>query len=207
MSGPLGVELLQNVAERIIVAYLGYEGAVPVELIRERVSAHGSFVDIVALAGGESRRIKVKADPYFGTDARKVADRALPFYRASADSYAFEALADTTTREPGWTLASDADDLYYYYLALTQSPDDVSALMTERDEVFFSELAVERDELVVLPMQAVRSWFDTHHAEYTPRPVMHDRGAAWCRLVPREELERAVPGARTVGAVFGQLSH
>jgi hypothetical protein len=206
MTTSLGLDLLQSVAERIIVAYLVSTGSTHVESIGAPVSAHGVGVDIVAQQGSETRRVKLKADPYYGTDTRKVADRALSFYRPDAHSYAFEALANTATREPGWTLASDADDLYYYYLALAQSPEDVQALMSEREEVFFSELLVERDELVVLPMQPVREWFEIHHPEYTPRPVMHDAGAAWCRLVPRQDVERAVNGIRAVGPIFSALT-
>jgi hypothetical protein len=206
MTTSLGLDLLQSVAERIVIAYLNSTGAEHVEGIGAPVSAHGVGVDIVVLQGSENRRLKLKADPYYGTDSRKVADRSLSFYRSDAGSYAFEAIANTATREPGWTLASDADDLYYYYLALAQSPEDVQALMSEREEVFLSELLVERDELVILPMQPVREWFETHHPEYTPRPVMHGDGASWYRLVPRQDVERAVTGIRTVGSIFAALA-
>jgi hypothetical protein len=194
------------VAERIIAAYLLAGGASRAEIVTGSAASRASGIDIVVLGGPESRRIKVKADPYFGTDERKVADRALSFYRADTESYAFEAVANSITREPGWTLASDAQDLYYYCLALLQSPDEIGALLVEPDDVFFSELSVERDELTVLPMQAVRTWFGQHHPEYVPRPVMFDGYAAWCRLVPRHDVERAIPGVRRVGPVFGGIA-
>jgi len=206
MTATTGLSLLQSVAERIVTAHLTATGASHVETVGAPVSAHGVGVDLVTLLGSDSRRIKVKADPYFGTDAEKIADRALTFYRSDAGSFAFEALASTATREAGWTLTSDADDLYYYYLALAQGPEEVSALMSERNEVFFSELVVARDELVILPMQPVREWFQEHHSEYTPRPVMHDDAAAWCRLVPRQDVERAIDGIHTVGPIFASLA-
>ena len=201
-----GTELLHEVAERIAAAYLIRQGASRAEIIDGRASAHGTGVDLVVIDGRESRRVKLKADPYFGTDPRKISDRGLSFYRADASSFAFEAVADSVTREPGWTLASDAQDLFYYYLALSQSPEEIAALMGERDEVFFSELAVERDELVVMPMPGVRAWFEEHYNEYAARPVMLDGVAAWYRLVPRRDVERAVGGVRNVGSIFSAVA-
>ena len=199
-----GAELLHSVAERIIVAHMLARGAARAEVVSDAAS-HGAGVDIVVIEGSEARRVKVKADSYFGADARRISDRALSFYRADVSSFAFEVIANSRTREPGWTLASDAQDLYYYYLVLPQSPEEIGALMCERDELFFSELVVERDELLVLPMQTVRAWFEQHYSEYVPRPVTFDGFAAWYRLVPRQEVSHAVPGIRVVGPVFNSL--
>ncbi len=66
------------------------------------------------------------------------------------------------------------------------------ALLSEPDEVFFSEIAVERDELLILPMDQIRAWFEEHHQDYAPRPVMHDGVASWYRLVPRADVEKAL---------------
>ena len=79
--------------------------------------------------------------------------------------------------------------------------------MAEQDEVFFSELAVDRDELIVLPMQTVREWFERHRVEHAPRPILPlDGVAAWYRPVPRQDVERAVEGVRRVRPVFGALA-
>ena len=75
-------------------------------------------------------------------DAGKIGDRSLAFYRPDTGSYAFEAVADAVTREPGWIIDSEADDLYYYYLALAQREAEVRALLRESDDVFFAENAV-----------------------------------------------------------------
>jgi hypothetical protein len=147
----------------------------------------------------------VKADPYFGTDPRKIGDRELVFYRADEGCLAFEAVANSATRELGWTLVSEAQDLYYYYLVLSQTEDEVRALLAEPDEVFFSELAVERDELLVLPMDTLRDWFGAHYQNYPPRPVMGIDSAAWNRLVPRSDLEKAWGRLTSAGAVFAKL--
>ena len=198
--------LLHEVATRIITKYLTVRGATPGRGRGcVRTASHGRGVDIVAIEGRVSRRIKVKADPYFGTDSRKIGDRGLEFYRADSGCLAFEAVANTATRELGWTLASEAEDLYYYYLALGQTPDEVRALLAEPDEVFYSEIAVERDELLVLPMDRVRTWFEEHHQDYAPRPVMHDGVASWYRLVPRADLEKALGRVPSSGAIFPRL--
>jgi hypothetical protein len=200
-----GMALLQEVATRIITKYLSVRGATRAEVVTATQNSHGHGVDIVAIDGRVSRRIKVKADPYFGTDSRKIGDRGLSFYRADSGCLAFEAVANTSTRELGWTLASEAEDLYYYYLALSQTPDEVRALLAEPDEVFYSEIAVERDELLVLPMDRVRTWFDEHHQDYAARPVMHDGVASWYRLVPRADLEKALGRVPSSGAIFPRL--
>lgn len=199
------MKLPQSVAERIIAKHLLVRGASRAEIVDAGDSSHGRGIDIVAIEGKASRRIKVKADPYFGVDSRKIGDRGLEFYRADSGSLAFEAVANSSTREPGWTLVSDADDLYYYYLALGQTPDEVRALLSEPDEVFFSEIAVERDELLVLPMKDVREWFEAHYQDYAPRPVMHAGVASWYRLVPRADVEKALGRLSSAGPIFSRL--
>jgi hypothetical protein len=206
MARPVsGMALLQEAAGRIIGKHLLMRGATRAEVLRTADAAHGRDIDLVTIEGRSGRRIKVKADPYFGTDPRKIGDRALPFYRADEGCLAFEAVANSATREPGWTLVSEAQDLYYYYLALSQSEDEVRALLSEPDEVFFSELAVERDELLILPMDQLRTWFEAHYQDYAPRPVMSLGVASWHRLVPRADLERALGRISSAGAIFAKL--
>jgi hypothetical protein len=200
-----GLAVLQSVAERIIAKHLVVRGATRAEAVSDTSSQHGRDVDIVSIEGRASRLIKVKADPYFGTDSRKIGDRGLAFYRADAGCLAFEAVANGATRQLGWTLASEAQDLYYYYLALGQTQDEVRALLAEPDEVFFSEIAVERDELLILPMDKIREWFEDHHQDYSPRPVMHDGVASWYRLVPRADVEKALGRISSLGAIFPRL--
>lgn len=201
-----GMILLQLVAERVLSAYLRSAGASNVEMPSGSI-AHGADrgVDITYVRDGAPRRVKVKADPYFGTDVAKINDRSRVFYRATADSYAFEAVASTATHTPGWIFSSPAEEIFYYRVALVQQEDEIRALLSEPDEVFFSELAVERDELQILQMPPVREWFGAHYEEYAPRPVMLGGGAAWYRLVPRRDIEGAVAGISTVGAVFAHL--
>ena len=103
--------------------------------------------------------MKIKPDVYYGSDPAKVADRNLSLYREDAGRCALQAVADSSTREPGWILTSDADDIYYYYLAIAQPEDQVRALLDGSEETFFSGLKVERDDLLVLPMAATRAWF------------------------------------------------
>lgn len=162
-------------------------------------------MDLTASFQGTSVRIKVKPDPYFGTDPRVIADHSRTFYRADAAVYAFEAVANSATRQPGWVFESSAEELFYYYVALRQPEADVAALVSEPDEVFFRELEVERDELVILPMERTRVWFESAYEQYTPRPVMVGGASAWYRLVPRQDLEQAVSGIRRVGPVFSGI--
>lgn len=203
---PGGTDLLQAVAERIVMGWLRSQGHPEVSRTGGLESFGGRSVDITYGMLGGQRRIKVKSDPYFGTDNAKIADRSLSFYREDAGVFAFEAMANTATREPGWVLQSSADDLYYYFLAISQPEIEVKALFAEPDEVLFSELAVDRDELVVMPMAATQRWFEANAERFTPRPVMSGGTSAWYRLVPRVELESSIPGLRRVGGLHKGLA-
>lgn len=200
-----GMSLLQQVSERIVARQLARAGRADVQIVSSFQSFGGRGVDIAYPWQGGRREIKVKADPYFGVDASKVGDRSLYFYRPDMGAYAFEFVANSATREPGWIFGSEADEIYYYFLALSQAEDEVRALLAEPDEVLFSELKVERDDLRVLPMAETRRWFERHADAYTPRPVAADGAAAWYRLVPRQDLERDVR-VTDLGPVFRSLA-
>jgi hypothetical protein len=195
-----GSPLHHAVACRIIGRFLGVMGAVDVRIPTVAVG-EGDGVDITCLRDGDRAKLKVKADSYYGTDPVKVGDRMLPFYRRQGSDYAFEAVSHSVTRRPGWMFHSDASQLYYYFLALGQSEQEIAALMGEPDGVFFEELKVERDDLHVIPMDDLREWFEAHHEQYTPRPVSVGDHSAWYRLVPRDVLRAAVP-IQVLGPVF-----
>ena len=196
---------LQSVAERIIARYLRRGLGSDAEIVSGSVMQAARGIDIIHALDGVRRTIKVKAAPYFGTDQAKIGDRSLVFYRADTGSFAFEAVADAATREPGWIVDSEADDLYYYYLALAQREGEIRALLREPDDVFFAELAVDRDDLTVLPMVATRRWFTSHAEDYTPRPVSLGDRSAWCRLASRADVRASVECARIIGPVFPAL--
>ena len=117
--------------------------------MRTRSSPRGSIS--VYNRGGRAVKVKIKPDTYFGADPRKVADKDLVVLPGRLGQLRVRDHRAPLTRGPGWIFNSHADELYYYFLALGQGEDEVGALMEEPDEVFFSELAVERDELHVLP--------------------------------------------------------
>lgn len=195
--------MLQSISERILAAYLEKQGYSGVHIISSRAVDYGTpGVDLTYRTGGTTHRVKVKADAYFGTDQGRVIDRSLPFYRSDTGHYAFESISNTKTRELGWMFNSDADELFYYYIALSQTEEEAEALLAEPDEVLFSELDVDRDELRILPMRSTRSWFEDHYEEYTPRPVTLEERVAWYRMIPRRDIDSSVTGIRVVGPVF-----
>jgi hypothetical protein len=195
-----GSTLHHTVACRIVGSYLGATGALDVRT-PAIPAGESDGVDITLLRDGRKSGLKVKADSYFGTDPVKIADRNLPFYRRQGADYAFEAVSDSVTRRPGWMFHSEASHLYYYFLALGQPEAEVAALLGEPDEVFFGELKADRDELHVIPMDALQEWFEAHYEQYTPRPVLVGDHSAWYRLVPRDVLRSSVP-IEVLGPVF-----
>jgi hypothetical protein len=201
-----GMVLLQAVAERILGVYLDSLPGTELVAAPEGGLESAKGVDLAYRSQGELRGVKVKPDVYFGTDPDKIADRRLSLYRQDAGRCALQAVADSSTRAPGWMLTSQADEIFYYYLAIAQPEDQVSALLGEPDDVFFSQLKVERDDLLVLPMAATRAWFAEQADRCRSRPVSHGERSAWYRLVPRAELENAIAGTIDRGAVFGALT-
>jgi len=200
-----GMLLLQDVAQRILARYLERQGRADVGVVSGFRSLGGRGIDITYPWQGTQRKIKVKADPYYGVDPAKTRDRSLMFYREDSGCFAFEAVANTATREPGWIIDSEADELYYYFLVLAQEEREIAALMSEPDEVFFSEIGVDRESLFVLPMRETRAWFEANSDEYPPRPVVLGTTSAWYRLIPREDIIGGVGGLRNIGPVFSAL--
>lgn len=195
-----GNQLLHAVACRILGRHLALAGATGV-LTPGAERGESGGVDITCNKGGAAVSVKVKADPYCGVDPGRIADRDLTYYRREGSDYAFEAISHNVTRQPGWIFQSEAKDLYYYFLCLAQPEREVAALFRSNDDVFFSELRVERDELHVIPMGLLREWFEANYEHYTPRPVLVGDHSAWYRIVPREVLRAAVP-VKVVGRVF-----
>jgi len=196
-----GSALLHAVSKRILARYLRDHGYVDVTTAGGMVDG-AEGIDLYYSSGGTRIGVKVKADSYYGIDPQKIADRELLYYRASTDSYGLETIADSNTRQPGWVQCSRADQLFYYSIALSQTEDEVAALMEEPDEVFFGELRVERDDLRIVPMQGLRTWFEHSAERFTPRPVLTDGRSAWYRIVPSGEVDKAVAGIRDEGSVF-----
>ncbi|MCL4078519.1 hypothetical protein MX659_02735 [Coriobacteriia bacterium Es71-Z0120] len=205
MTTARGSRLLHDVALRILVRHLVLAGCTDV-VPRTDAMSSAQGVDLEYVRGGQRRTAKVKADAYAGDDQQKVADRSLLFYRERTGFYGLETLADTFSRQPGWVQRSQADELLYYRVAIAQTEDEVAALMDEPDEVFFSELAVERDDLRIVPMRALQQWFATAGERYAPRPVLTDGRSSWYRLVPETDLEANVPGIERVGSIFARVN-
>jgi hypothetical protein len=202
-----GGQLMQAIADRILISYLMTIGASGIMRVDEQADpTRFTGVDLVYTTAGASHRVKVKPDSYFGTDPRKIADQSLVFYRSPASAYAFETISHHVTRDPGWIFNSVADELFYYFIAIAQPEEEVSALMDEPDEVFFSELAVERVELHVLPMAPLRAWFDQNNERYMPRPVTLGDYAAWYRIIPIRDIDGVVPGVELRGSIFTHVS-
>jgi len=202
---PVGNALLHNVGLRIVSGYLvsaGYRDVHGYADVRDEAAA----IDLSYRDGVSAVTVTLKVDPYFGTDPMAASDRSLPFYRTASDTYALEVVANSLTRQPGWLTRSNADLLFYYRIAIGQQEDEISALMAEPDEVFFTELEVERDDLCSIPFPALREWFDTRQEAYISRPIALEGRSAWHRIVPASDLEASVQGVTSLGSAFAAVA-
>jgi len=203
--GLTGSALIHEVGKRILRRHFENAGCRDVELTSaSRTDAAG--IDMRRTEGVARVTAKIKIDYYCGVDPAKIANRDFVFYRSDTASYALESIADTATRAPGWVLSSMADQLLYYRIAIARPEAEISALLESPDGVFFSELGVERDDLRIVPMRELRTWFEQSMDRYTPRPVITAGRSSWHRIVPMAELEAAIRGVLAVGPVYSRLS-
>lgn len=198
-------DLLKEACVRIICAHLEREGCDRVEC---DLSAPVEAPDIRYSRLGRRRTAKVQVDPYFGTDSERVADLERPFYRADTGQYALQSIADSSTRVAGWALSADVDELLYYHAALNHTEEELEDLLDIEDDLeFFSRLMVTRDHLSIIPMEPLREWFAGNQERFPTRPVSRGGRSGWFRLVPRTELEAAVPGVVDVGPIYSAVRH
>ena len=193
-------ELMHGVAVRLVARHLSSSGAVDVR-VASTGETLGVGVDLSYVRDGEVRRAKVKGDPYFGTNPALVADLSLPFYRADAQSYALETIADAATRAPGWIFTSEATELLYLFAALACTEEQAGSALKAADDVFVERLKVERNELHALPMAPTREWLTASQAHYPARPVTAGRFASWIRLIPTSDVAAAVGGVVVYGSI------
>ena len=198
--------LFQSVAERLISRWMTDQGFRDVR--RSTAGERGDRrIDLNYVVDGTDVGVKLKADPYCGPDAAKAMDRGLPFYRPDQGQYALELIENAGARQPGWALSSEAEYLYYYFLALDHTETELEELHNRVDDALLPELRVTVDELVILPMPELRDWLELNADRYASRPVISPTGASWCRLIPRGDLEGSVAGIRVVGPLFSPNAH
>ena len=196
---PRGSALLKELAKRVIATHLENEGHRDIAV---RPAAYTGDVDIAFERLGNTVGVKVHADPYYGVDGAKCTDMSLPFYRQDSGEAALQSIAHHVTREPGWAIRCDADLLFDYALAVDQTEDEIIDLMDEPDEVFLPQIRITRDSLRIIPFDELCSWFEANQEDYPSRPIDSGGHSAWYRIVPRADLERAIPGLKRVGSIY-----
>jgi hypothetical protein len=154
-------------------------------------------IDLVLnLPNAQKRTIDLKVDSYYGSDSsRKIRDLCNPdsgfilletisqlqYDRSRKVSTSGTLPVRQKADVPGWFFTSSADEVYYYFLALLNTENQLNPLYTEyvelvkgnqpTDEVenrLLRELHVDRDLLVSFSLSEARAWFDT-----APETVFH----------------------------------
>ena len=165
------------------------------------VHSNAEFYDkgidlILNLPNAQKRTIDLKVDSYIGSDpSRKIRGLCNPdsgfilletisqlqYDRSRKISTNGTLLVRQRADVPGWFFTSSADEVYYYFLALLNTENQLNPLYTEyvelvkgnqpTDEVenrLLRELRVDRDLLVSFSLSEARAWFDT-----APETVFH----------------------------------
>jgi hypothetical protein len=158
---------------------------------------HDKDIDLVLnLPNAQKRTIDLKVDSYYGSDpSRKIRDLCNPdsgfilletisqlqYDRSRKVSTNGTLPARQKADVPGWFFTSSADEVYYYFLALLNTENQLNPLYTEyvelakdsqpTDEVenrLLRELRVDRDLLVSFSLSEARAWYDV-----APETVFH----------------------------------
>jgi site-specific DNA-methyltransferase (adenine-specific) len=157
------------------------------------------------------RRIEVKVDRYIAPDDTTPST----FARRDTGHFALETVSNDGRGSPGCFLYTTAHDLYYYYLAVSNSPVEVLRYREDGDVAGLLErLKVVRDVLYVLPVQPARDWFLRHKDEFADweTGTMGERGESGQPLyrtqgkkVPRQRVMAEVPGVQELPDLFRQV--
>lgn len=154
-------------------------------------------------------RIEVKVDRYA---APKDTDSLGTFARRNTGNFALETVSNDERGSPGCFLYTSAHDLYYYYLAVSNSPVEVHRYYEDGDvEGMLARLKVMHDVLYMLPVQPTRDWFLHHQDEFVDwetgtagasgQALYRTRG----KKVPRQRVLAEVPGVREIPDLFQQV--
>jgi hypothetical protein len=188
--------LLQAVAERFVARWLTSQGG-ETRLSPEDPSAYSSH--ITYLDGPRITRVSVWADPYYGTEDALCMQRDLPFYRGRSDVLAIPAPRDDVPA-PVFSAGGERR-IAYLRLALPRPEDEVAALLRERDGVFFDEIGVVDDRLLVVDAQELYEWTVGLVGVYPTRPVISRAATNWFLLIPELDVLTGVSSADVVGRI------
>jgi hypothetical protein len=154
-------------------------------------------IDLVLnLPNAQKKTIDLKVDSYYGSDpSRKIRDLYNPdsgfILLETISQLQYDRSRKVSTNGtlpvrqkadvPGWFFTSSADEVYYYFLALLNTENQLNPLYSEyvelvkgnqpTDEVenrLLRELRVDRDLLVSFSLSEARAWYDT-----VPETVFH----------------------------------
>jgi len=213
-------QLLAWIGAAIIERYLwALPGTVDVVNVEDNPDYQRRDVDLlwrVLAEDGDTvreRRIEVKVDRYIAPD-----DTAWgTFSRRDTGNLALETVSNVRPTlpgndgrgSPGCFLYTTAHDLYYYYLAVSNSPVEVHRYYEDNDvDGILARLKVVRDVLYVLPVQPTRDWFlrrqdefldwETGTAGVSGQALYRTQG----KKVPRPRVLAEVPGVQEIPSLF-----
>jgi len=208
-------QLLAWIGTAIVERYLQAQaGTVAVVNVEDNPDYQRRDVDLlwrVLVERGDTVRewrIEVKVDRYAAPK-----DAVLgTFARRDTGNFALETVSNDERGSPGCFLYTSAHELYYYYLAVSNSPVEVHRYHEDGDaEGMLARLKVLRDVLYVLPVQPTRDWFlrrqdefvdwETGTAGASGQALYRTRG----KKVPRQRVLAEVPGVQEIPDLYRQV--
>jgi hypothetical protein len=203
----------------IIKRYL--QKTAPVKDVHYQADYFSKGIDLI-VEGAPSYSIDLKVDSYIGSDpSRKIRGLCNPDSRMILIETLSQLQYDRTKSDvKGWFFTSEADEIFYYYLALLNDEAELTRVYSEYREAakqgaktatienrLISSLKVDNDLLVSYSLSEARKWYECVGSRLpvswsgAPNPTY----VTVSRRIPREMFLAPRGPGRNMGRVYPKI--
>lgn len=170
---------LESIGLAVVKAWIrATDRTVAIDDVHDNPAWFSKGVDLVLKRPGGIESIDLKVDSYFGTDPAKKArglynlDSGVLLIETTSQLRYDRADLDRHPDVPGWFFTSQADTIYYYFVAIETPAATLKPILARREilknrngaaELFERELIgalnIERDELLTYSLEKARKWY------------------------------------------------
>lgn len=181
-----------------------------------------SGIDLIWNRPHERITIDLKTDSYIGSTAQKTRGLCNPdsgaiLIEVTSQLHYDRRLADKD--EPGWFFTSQADYIYYYFIALLNRPKELTPFFKEYrqleksgedtqilEERLIRTLDVDKDLLITYSLNEARQWYEREPEDVFLQWVgaANPEYVTVSRRVDRERFVKEGPG-NLIGAIYDRV--